>query len=318
MPTNQPANAKQRGSALLTVLWLTAALSAIGVAVAHNVRGETERAGTNVEDVKAVFLARAAIDRAMLYRQWGGDYFKPFTSSFDFDFPAGQVHVDMVPESARLSLNSATPEELLRLLLALGEPEDRATEIATAIIDWRTPVSPERPGIFEGYYLARVPSFLPTHTSFRENEEMLLVRGITPDLYYGTSLDGSRAGLRDCISASSLGGALDVNFAKREAFVAIGLSPQDAEAIVNRRNVRPFVDYKELEPLQQALGPAAARIGFGTPNMLTYRATARVRQPDGKLSDLRRTVAALVKYFRPGNALGRQPGPEIVRWYERG
>lgn len=311
-------NPKRRGSALLTVLWLTAALSAIGVAVAHNVRGETERAGTNVEDVKAVFLARAAIDRAMLYRQWGGDYFKPLTSSFDFDFPAGPVHVDMIPEAARLSLNSATPEELLRLLLALGEPEDRATETAAAILDWRTPVNPERPGLFDGYYLSRVPSFLPMHTSFRENEEMLLVRGITPDLYYGTSLDGSRAGLRDCISASTIGGALDVNFARRETLVAIGLAPQDAEAVVNRRNVRPFVDYRDLEPLRQALGPAGARLGFGSPNMVTFRATARVRQPDGKLSDLRRTVAALVKYFYPGNAQGRPPGAEIVRWYERG
>ena len=52
------------GSALLTVLWLCAALSAIGLAVANNVRGETERASTNVDDTKAYFIARGAIERA--------------------------------------------------------------------------------------------------------------------------------------------------------------------------------------------------------------------------------------------------------------
>jgi len=66
----------ERGSALLTVLWLTAALAAISLAVANNVRGETERASTNVDDAKSYFVARGAIERAVLYRQWGEGYYK--------------------------------------------------------------------------------------------------------------------------------------------------------------------------------------------------------------------------------------------------
>ncbi|MCU1326732.1 MAG: hypothetical protein JWN34_2102 [Bryobacterales bacterium] len=307
----------QRGSALLTVLWLTAALAAIGVAVAHNVRGETERAGTNVEDVKAVLLARGGIDRALLYRQWGGDYYKPGMTAFDFTFPSGQVRVEMIPETSRLGLNNSPPEELLRLLIALGEPEDRASETAAAIVDWRTPVSPQRPGLFDGYYLTRVPSFLPAHTSFRETEELLLVHGITPDLYYGTSLDGSKAGLRDCISANSLGGSIDVNFAKRETLVAIGMSPEDATTLVSSRAQHEITDYRELAELQKSLGPVGGRLGIFGGSMLTLRATARMRLADGRLSDLRRSVAALVKYWLPGNRFGKAPGFEVVRWYDR-
>lgn len=308
----------RRGSALLTVLWLTAALAAIGVAVAHNVRGETERAGTHAEDVKAVFLARGAIERALLHRQWGGDYFRPGTIAFDYTFPSGLVRVEMIPENARLGLNTATPEELLRLLVALGEPEDRATEIAMAIIDWHTAVSPQRPGLFDGYYLSRVPSFLPGHTSFRETEELLLVRGITPDLYYGTSLDGSRAGLRDCISAASMGGSVDINYAKRETLMAVGLAAQDATALVTARAAHPIADYREFGSIRQALGPAGNRLTMGGSNMFTFRATARMRLADGRISDLRRTVAALVKYWDTGNKSGKQPGVEVVRWYDRG
>src|SRR4051794_32975603 len=253
----------RRGSALLTVLWLTAALSAIGLAVAHNVRGETERAGTNVEDVKAFFLARGGIDRAILYRGWGPDYYVFGTPVLNLAFPNGEVRVEIIPESSRLGLNTAKPEEILRLLIALGEPEDRATETAAAILDWRTPLSPEHQGLFETFYLSRVPSFLPGHASFKESEELLLVRGITPDLFYGTSLDGSRAGLRDCISAASMGGAIDINTARRETLIAIGIEPQSADEILSLRSNRPILDFRELTRIQQSLGPAAARLAIG-------------------------------------------------------
>src|SRR5438477_164116 len=72
-------NLMRKGSALLTVLWLTAALSAIGLAVANNVRSETERAATNVDDVKAYFIARGAIERTAMRMFWGPDFFTPLT-----------------------------------------------------------------------------------------------------------------------------------------------------------------------------------------------------------------------------------------------
>jgi hypothetical protein len=51
--------------------------------------------------------------------------------------------------------------------------------------------------------------------------------------------------------------------------------------------------------------------------MYTLRATARLRLSDGKLSDLRRTVAALVKFNLPGNTDQKPVGFEVVRWYDR-
>ena len=51
--------------------------------------------------------------------------------------------------------------------------------------------------------------------------------------------------------------------------------------------------------------------------MFTLRATARMRQPDGKLSDLRRTVAALVKFYFPATPRSTAIGFEVVRWYDR-
>jgi type II secretory pathway component PulK len=310
-------SSRRRGSALLTVLWLTAALAAIGLAVANNVRGETERTSTSVDDTKAYFIARGAIERAQLHMLWGREFFPYGTPAMDLPFPNAQARVEIIPETSKLSLNRAPPEEILRLLIALGLPEDRASAITAAILDWRAPVNPLQPSPFDPLYLAQSPSFLPRHASFLENEELLLVNGITPDLYYGASLDNSRAGLRDCISAFATGGAVDINTARPETFVAVGLTPEDAAAIVQSRAQHPLLDYGELAQLQQSLGPAGARLRLGGQTMYTLKATVRMRQPDGKLSDLRRTVAVLVKFNIPGNRLRKAPGFEVVRWYDR-
>jgi general secretion pathway protein K len=308
------------------VLWLTAALSAVGLAVANNVRGETERTETAIDDARSYFIARGAIEQAALHVLWGRSYFTPDghplyhvngDPAMELKFPGGDVHVDVIPETSKLGLNVVRPEDLMRLLTALGVAEDRATELAAAIVDWRTQPDPLHPSPFDSFYLAQSPSFLPPHTSFTENEDLLLVKGMTPDIYYGTSLDNAHAGLRDCVSVYGQG-AVDINTAQPATLEAIGIGPVDVQTIVRSRAEHPVRDYKELSDIAQALGPAGARLGIGGITMYTLRATARLRQPDGKLSDLRRTVSALVKIFFAGNRSGKPPGFDILRWYDRG
>jgi general secretion pathway protein K len=322
-----------RGSALLTVLWLTAALSAIGFAVATNVRGETERTSTSVDDTKSWFVARGAIEQAALHILWRDYrdssnqplYYRSGQPAMNLDFPTAQVTVRIIPETAKLNPNTIRPEDLLRLLMALGLPEDRATELAAAIVDWRTPVTPNQPSAFDAFYLAQTPSFLPRHASFLENEELLLIKGMTPGIYYGESLgesygeslNNSRAGLRDCLSIYGSYGAVDINSAEPATLQAVGLSPDDARAIVQRRAVQPFDTYAALGDVQKELGPVGTRLSLGGQTMFTLRATARLKQPDGRLSDLRRTVAALVQFTFPGNTKNKATGYQVIRWFER-
>jgi general secretion pathway protein K len=317
---------RKQGSALLMVLWLTAALAALGLAVANNVRGETERTETRVDDVRSYFVARGAIEQAALHMIWGHQfgavsggpsYYVLGAPSLDLTFPAGDVHVNVIPETSKLSMN-ARPEEILRLLLALGTPQDQATEITAAIMDWRTPVDQMHPSPFDSFYSAQSPSFTARHASFQEDEELLLVKGMTANLYYGSSLDGSRPGLRDCLSVYGSTAAVDINTAQSATLQAVGLSPADADAIVRNRAQHPILDYKELSGIAQSLGPpAGGRLGIGGQTMFTLRATARLRQPNGKLSDLRRTVGAFVKFYFPGDPSEKTPGFEVLRWFDR-
>ena len=208
-------------------------------------------------------------------------------------------------------------------MAALGIPQERGETITAAILDWRTPQPQGASSPFDAFYLSQIPSFVPARTSgFLETEELLLVRGVTPDIYYGTALDGhsvnsGRAGLRDCVSAHANGGPLDVNTARRETLIAAGVDPNDAAAIIQRRSIRPILEQAEFEEIRNSVGPAGSRLGYGGNYMFTLRATVQLLGTDGKPTDFRRTVAALVKRFDPNNKQNHSPGYEVVRWYDR-
>src|SRR5205809_6382833 len=70
-PKSEIRNPLQRGSALLAVLWLSLALSAIAFSLASSVQGETERTSTAVDGLRSYYLATGAVERAILYMQWG-------------------------------------------------------------------------------------------------------------------------------------------------------------------------------------------------------------------------------------------------------
>ncbi len=314
---------RRRGAALLTVLWLSAALGAIAFAVANSVRAETERASTYSEGVRTYFLASGAVDRALLYMLWGGAarnpdgsprYYAPPMSRLHFAFPTGEAVAEIIPESSKMNLNASSPEDLLRLMLAAGAPMDRAQEIVRGILDWRMPAPSGLATLFDQYYLSLTPSFRSRHASFEEVEELLLVKGMTPELFYGgyhPEPDGRllpHGGLRDCLSVYGATSQFDVNTADPILLAAVGLSPFQVAAVVEARNRAPFRDMKQLE----GLGPAAARLEVGGEVMYTLRATARLRVANGQLSDTRRSVAALVK-FLPREYEDRY---HILRWYD--
>ncbi len=205
----------RRGSALLVVLWLSAALSAIAFSVASTVRSETGRVTSSVDRLKAYYLATGAIERARLYIEWGESqrnpdgtprYYAPGMPRLEFQFPSGQAEVEVIPETAKMNINSSPPEDLYNLLLVLGAAPERAREITAGILDWRTPQPLGEPTMFDQLYLSHNPSFRSRHASFEEIEELLLIQGMTPELFYGTyghdaegRLTPHRA-LKDCVS----------------------------------------------------------------------------------------------------------------------
>jgi len=313
------------GSALLIVLWLTAALAAIAFSLAGSVRGEVERASTMLDGTRAYYLATGAIERALLYIEWGGFYRLPDGSSPYYtpgvpvmllSFPSGEVRVEVIPEAAKMNINAAPPEELYRLLLNVGVGPERAREIVLGILDWRSPAP--APTVFDRYYLSLQPSFRARHASFEEIEELLQVKGMTPELFYGgyeRDPEGRlswRAGLKDCLSVYGSPGQYDVNTVEPAVLAAVGFPPELVTGIVEARRRAPVGNLAQLQALLQGAGPALQRLRVGGTSMFTLRATARLRTAAGGLSDQRRSVATLVKLSPSGS----DDPYHVLRWYD--
>lgn len=319
---------QRRGSALLIVLWLSAALAAIAFSLAGSVRGEVERTTNALEGTRAYYLATGALERALLYMQWGtffqapdgsSPYYTPGTPFLNLAFPTGAATVDIIPEAAKMNLNTAPPEELYRLLVNLGVPPDRAGEITLAIVDWRSP-APAGPTPFDHFYLSLEPSFPARHASFEEIEELLHVKGVTPELFHGAyerDMEGRlvpRPGLKDCVSVFAPSQpSYDANWVEPAVLAAAGFPPPVIASLVETRRRTPFRNTAQVAAFAQAAGPAGNRLRVGGGSIFTVRATARLRLAAERLSDLRRSVAALVK-LNPGNFADPY---HVLRWYDQ-
>ena len=309
-----------RGGALLAVLWLSAALSAIAFSLANTVRGEVERSSTAVDGLRTQYLAQAGIERGILYMEWVREgqmppdampRYTPATPVLPFSFPSGQVVVVVAPETAKMNLNTSSSADLMRLILAMGIDPDRAALIVTSI-EARRRAGGASSNIPIG------PSFQPPPASFQETEELMALPGITPELYYGgynRDAEGHlvpHAGLRDCLSTFGATDRFDVNTAQPPVLAAIGLTPDAVSSIVAHRRLQPFKNVQDLASFAPGGGPAFGRLRMGGNSIFTLRSTARILLPNGQLSDLERTVAATVKFL----PLDQTPKLKILRWYD--
>ena len=350
------ANSKtNQGAALLAVLWLAAGLSAIALTIANTVRGETERSSTEADGLKAYYLAAGAIDRMLLYLELpsssprtGGSgrrgALRPPEASLNpnstpriqsstrllaLDFPTGVVTGELIPETSKLDVNKANPRDLLNLLLALGQDPGQAEQTLAGIMDWRGTSRGGSLTEFDQYYLSLTPSFQARHASLQEIEELLLVRGVTPDLFYGSYTRDAQgqlvphAGLRDCLSVYGSTGEFDVNTVEPAVMQAIGIPADVAAAIYALRKTAPIRTMGQLAPFRSS-GPGVGRLTMASlsldhPFALTLRATAQLKLSNGQqLSDVHRTVSELVMFLDPESELFKpdQPRYHVLRWYE--
>jgi general secretion pathway protein K len=309
-------------------MWLSAALAAIGFSLAGTVRGENERTATDLDGLRSYYLASGGVERATLELLWSvntpSNRLIPRGSTFiNYPFETGVVHVEFLPEAGKLDVNKTPPEELDRLLVALGVDPQRAGQITMTIVDWRqagpgngalpVPIDP------------LASSFQVPHTSFQGIEEMLAVPGVTPELFFGTYVPTpdyaaagagaprlqARPGLVDCLSVFGSSTTVDVNTAQPAVLAAVGLPPDAINVILQRRRLMPFTA-GDIGSVLGAMGVPTTRLRAEGNSIVTIRATARLRLPNGKLSDLRRTVAAMVKYM----PRGYDSPIHILRWYD--
>jgi general secretion pathway protein K len=313
---------RERGSALLTVLWLSAALAAIAFSVSSSVRAETDRVEAGSNGLRAWYLATGAVERGIQWMLWEDLYHNPDGSirfwhygapRMDMTFPSGTAVVEMIPESSKLDINQASAEDLAKVILAVSGDAERARAITGAILDWRSGV--QGPTEYDQYYFGINPTFRARHASFQEIEELLFVRGMTPELFYGNFVadrEGAlyaSGGLKDCLSVWGSLGPFDVNSVSPALMAAIGVPAEGVAAIVGRRKGSPFTNMNDVA----ALGVPTGRLRLGGNVIWTLRSSARLKRPDGTPSEVVRTASATVKLLNPRSFA---IPIHVLRWYD--
>ena len=312
----------EKGGALLAVLWISAALAAIALSVSTSIRSETDRAGTAADGMRASYLATGSVDRGMQWLLWGtagGNRFFDYQHYADkprlyFTYPSGDVVVEMMPEAAKLDINHASSDDILRVVAAVTGDPARARQITAGIMGWRGGGSTNTESAPQG------STFQARGASFEEIEELLLVQGMTPEVFYGNYVADAegrlspRGGLRDSLSVWGSLEQFDANAASPALLEALGASPSAVTQMVQQRAQQPFRDLGQVA----ALGIPVGRLSLSGEHLIwNIRATARLRRPNGAPSDVVRSASAIAKLVMPPRTRRLDPIKlRVLRYYE--
>ncbi len=324
---------KQRGVALLAVLWLTIALSFMGMTTSYLVRTEVEAVSNQIESQRSYYLARGGIEAAIysIVRSAvapatgraaddGSVDYRPGQRWLDYqfpseEFPSGFSRVEVVPENAKLNVNLASAEQLAALFFSLGLPVNHSLEMAAAIVDWRTPRTSDVGSLFDSHY-ANLPRPYPArHAPLERLAELLPVKGMSRSLFFGRVEYSPEdrllrmPPLADLLTAQNIGFAVNPNFAPYEVLrVLRGWNDSMAAVVVEARTAAPF---RSLEDLHLAVPETSTVTGLAPLTLAQgpiYTLTATGTLPE---SGVRRSVRALVR-IGPALPLYHQ----VLAWWD--
>lgn len=267
---------RRRGSALVSAIMVLLVIVGLVAALAPLVRVDVRAAGQEVDGQRALYLARAGVTLALATLQQDD----PSTDGLDEDWATlgeqgqrtyplgeGQFRVEVVDASSRIDLNRADRATLLRL-----PGIDEAT--VDEILAWRGQNGANgSTGSSSADYESLPRPYRLKAAPFDSVEELLLVRGVTPQLLYG--LQGSTDPQQqepwvDLLyvdtwspNQDAAGRArIDLNAATAQQLVQTGgrvLTANQAEAIVQQRSrAGRFASAAELLSVQ-GLGQAVVR-----------------------------------------------------------
>jgi general secretion pathway protein K len=265
----QATPARQRGIALILVLWLTIMLTVIASGFAFSMRSEALSARNAMSLAQVRAAANGAIERTA-YELSRPRYPSAWASDGQpRQWQEGDITIvaTAVDESAKIDLNTASELLLKGLLEHVGGTEPEATaRLVDAILDWRDPDDFKRPnGAEEADYRAAGLKQKPANVSFETVTELARVLGVTPAVY---------ARIADSLTVHSRQPGINAMTASRDVLLALPTATpetvdayiqQRADALANKLPVPPF--------------PAAS--GYAAGAVPVWRIRAQATAPDG-------------------------------------
>ena len=175
---------RQRGFALLIVLWWTALLALLGAQLMADGRLDLQRVSNLRSAATVEAAAEGALQEALFHvldgssQGWGvGD------SVHTLAVPGGRAIVEVQNEAGKIGVNAASAKLLASLMVQVGATPAEAAALADAVLDWHTETQRARPlGAKAPEYRQAGLGYAPPNADFETLDELGLVRGMTPEL----------------------------------------------------------------------------------------------------------------------------------------
>ncbi len=235
--------ARQRGIALVLVLWVLTLLTVMAVGMTAAQRTETALSENHIAAARFRAVSEAAIAFAALVFAMPPPettdevipVWLPNGAALPWRFAEVDLMIRVFNEASRIDLNEATPELLSALLVALGMEEDPASSLASAIVDWRDENDASLlNGAEDSDYLDAGRAIGAKDMPFNLVEELMQVLGMTPEIYRRLAPE---------VSVDLEGGELDDRFASAAAMAATqGIPLDNAQRLIAERDSPLFED----------------------------------------------------------------------------
>jgi general secretion pathway protein K len=186
-PVQQPERRRERGWALISVLWTTAMLGMMAAATQDltvtSVRAERRaltRAHLDADLDAATVRAVLALDDARTASRWRID-----SQPYPFTYDGVTMVVTIQDEDGKFDLNESDDDTIAPLFQSVGVDQKTANILADRIVEWRTEANSDDTHTLHGGSDADYAgvSWRPRHDDFQSIDELRLVLGMTPAIY---------------------------------------------------------------------------------------------------------------------------------------
>ena len=287
----KPTKNSPRGIALLIVLWVLTILTVTAFSFAVMTRAEIHGLMAFKDGMETKFLAEAGINWGIMeivYRLVnqtqtvtlvGKEVWRLDGTSYDIGVGSGGARVRVIDDGGKISLNGLTDASgivLKNLLINQGVPPENADVIVDSILDWKDGDDLHRlNGAESDYYLSLPNPYKARDADFETLEELVLVRGMTPEILYG---NGRTKGIIHFLTIYGNARQVNINAAPKEVLAA--LPGMDGEMVERLMAFRASAEIRTLEDVKDIIGdhyplmaPYAAFVPGGGSAVFTVEAT---------------------------------------------
>jgi general secretion pathway protein K len=262
-------DSNQSGIALMIVLWVLVLLMALATEFAFSMKMEVNTTRNYKEDAESYYLAKAGLNLALaellkdasfhsIHDEHGwisgnraktpstdagkapteGEEVQEFdiVNRTDIELGNGTITYTIKDENGKISINS-TNKIILNKLLAYSGVKEKLDQdiISDSILDWIDSNKNHRiNGAEDDYYRTQHPPYLAKNGKFETLSELLKVRGVTEEIFYGSQEeDGEYKGIAQFLTVYKFA-SINPNTASEEMLNIIHSPEQVAEIIKNR------------------------------------------------------------------------------------